>query len=91
MMAVNPFDRLHLGWEDLFPEQVMYYHLSPAPHGGSEGTWSSIDVPVLGLENAEMIKIGTVTVVGFGFLWVLFKIFMAKLSSVREKKELKRE
>jgi len=90
-MAVNPFDRLHLGWEDLFPEQVMYYYLSPVPHGGGEGAWSSIDVPVLGLENAEMIKIGTVTVVGFGFLWVLFRIFMAKFGSVRGKEELKKE
>ncbi|CUS08202.1 unnamed protein product [Tuber aestivum] len=90
-MAVNPFDRLHLGWEDLFPEQVMYYHLSPMPHERSEGAWSSIDVPVLGLENAGMIKIGTVTIVGLGFLWVLFKIFLAEFGSVRGKKELKKE
>ncbi|RPA98648.1 PIG-X-domain-containing protein [Choiromyces venosus 120613-1] len=90
-MTVNPFDRLHLGWEDLFPEQVMYYHLTPTPHEGSEGTWGSINVPVLELENAEMIKIGTVAVVGLGFLWVLFKIFMAKFGSVQEKKELKKE
>ncbi|PWW76670.1 PIG-X-domain-containing protein [Tuber magnatum] len=89
-MAVSPFDRLHLGWEDLFPERVMYYHLSPTPHERSEGTWGSIDVPVLGLENAKMIKIGTVAAVGLGFLWVLFKIFLAKLGSIREK-ELKKE
>ncbi|KAG0637236.1 PIG family protein [Tuber brumale] len=90
-MAVNPFDRLHLGWEDLFPEQVMYYHLSPAPHERSEGAWSSIDVPVLGLENTQMIKIGTTAVVGLGFLWVLFKILLAKFGSAQEKKELKKE
>ncbi|PWW74079.1 hypothetical protein C7212DRAFT_359334 [Tuber magnatum] len=58
-IVVNPFDRLHLGSDALFPEQVRHYYLSPAPHSG-DGAWTSIDVPVLGLKNAKVIEIGTI-------------------------------
>ncbi|CUS12123.1 unnamed protein product, partial [Tuber aestivum] len=88
-MVVNLFDRLHLECEDLLPEQVRYYYLSPAPHG-DDGAWTSIDAPVLGLENAKVIEIGAVTV-GLEFLWVLFEIFVVKSSIVREKQKYKKE
>lgn len=67
-MVSSPFDRLHLGWEHLFPEQTMYYHLSP-----SEDAWKSVPVPVLDLQQAMLVKIGTVVVIVSGFLWVVWK------------------
>ncbi|RPB17063.1 PIG-X-domain-containing protein [Morchella conica CCBAS932] len=94
-MGNNPFDRTNLGWEDLFPEQVMYYHLSPtpAPVGadsgmvgvkggeGKEGTWGRIQVPVLdkGWGNSETIKTWTAVIVVLGFLWVFIRIAVAKI------------
>ena len=71
-MGSSPFDRLHLGWEHQFPEQTMYYHLSP-----SEDAWKSVSVPVLDLQHAMLVKIGTVTVILGGFLWVVWKICAA--------------
>lgn len=71
-MASSPFDRLHLGWEHWFPEQTMYYHLSPA-----EDAWKAIEVPILDLQHATMIKVGTFVVIFGGFLWVCWKLLAA--------------
>ena len=77
-MGSSPFDRLHLGWEQLFPEQTMYYHLSP-----SEDAWKSVPVPVLNLQHAVLVKIGTVVVILGGFLWVIWKICAAYVGGRR--------
>ena len=90
-MGINPFDRVHLGWEDLFPEQVMFYHLTPDVPDGGEGTWSSIEVPVLGLESAVIVKVGTAVVVALGFFWVLIRVFVARFVGVGGREGIKRE
>lgn len=64
----NPFHRVRLGYEHLFPEQTMFYHLSPQEYG-----WKSLDVAVLDVGYADMVKVGTFGVIVAGFLWVLFK------------------
>lgn len=74
----NPFNRVRLGWEHLFPEQTMFYHLSPAEDG-----WKSLDVPVMNVEYAEVVKLGTVGVILAGFLWVLFKTILAGVRAQR--------
>lgn len=86
LMAANPFDRSHLGWEHAFPQQTMYYHFSPEEDAtaagsgvagvGNDGTWAQLDVPVLDLRYAPLVSAGTVVVVGLGFLWVLWKLFV---------------
>jgi hypothetical protein len=83
-MGNSPFDRMHLGWEHLFPEQTMYYHLSPA-----EDAWKTIRVPVLDLQHAMIVKVGTVTVILGGFLWVCWKIF-ASFTANNNKKSVKK-
>jgi hypothetical protein len=81
VMGNNPFDRVHLGWEHLFPEQTMYYHLSPA-----EDAWKTVKVPILDLRHAMIIKVGTVIVILAGFFWVCWKAF-ASFSATASKKE----
>lgn len=93
-MSNSPFDRAGLGWEDLFPEQVMYYHLSPVPGEkapAENGMWGRIQAPVLdrGWGNEEMIKTWTVAAVGIGFVWVIGAVLWARVLGA--KKEVKKE
>lgn len=94
-MSNSPFDRTALGWEDLLVEQTMYYHLSPAPAPGMEGsgTFGRIEVPVLdkGWGNEEVIKTGTTAVVGLGFLWAVGKVVMAKVRGTKVREGVKKE
>ncbi|KAA8904545.1 PIG-X [Sphaerosporella brunnea] len=86
MMSNNPFDRSHLGWEHLFPEQTMYYHLSPAT---GEEAWKTVDVPVLDLRYAGIVKVGTVVVVLGGFFWVCWKVF-SSFAAANKEEEVKK-
>ncbi|KAL7275686.1 protease B nonderepressible form [Rhizina undulata] len=84
-MGRSPFDRTQLGWEHFFPENTMFYHLSPKTDAK---TWGKVDVPVLGLEHAGIIKMGTVGIVFVGFIWVLLKIISSRFAAgVKGKKE----
>ncbi|KAF2474115.1 PIG-X-domain-containing protein [Lindgomyces ingoldianus] len=85
-MSVNPFDRIHLGYEALFGPKTRFMHIPPAASrngngngrgrregGGELVEW--IDVPVLDLRKAGWVEVGTVGVVLVSFLglcWVLF-------------------
>ncbi len=85
---VNPFDRVHLGYEGLFGGRTMFYHLDPDPDPGL-GAGSSqqgsgrarlvqrLQVPVLNTEAwaAEWVEWGTVGVVMLGFLWVVWRLW----------------
>lgn len=80
--GANPFDRTGLGWEDLFPENAVYYHLSPVPVAGerANGSWAKIQVPVLDSANAGVIQMGTVAAVGLGFMIVSGVVLWARLT-----------
>jgi hypothetical protein len=55
----------------------MFYHLDPAPSGGSAGRLvERIFIPVLDMQAASSSVIESVTVVtiALGFLWVLLKL-----------------
>lgn len=90
-MSVNPFDRLHLGYEALFGPKTRFMHVPPAT--GANGTgmlveW--VDVPVLDLRGTRWVEAGTVGVVLVAFLglcWVLF----SGGSKVKKVKEGKKE
>lgn len=77
-MSKNPFNRVRLGYEHMFPEQTMFYHLAPAEEG-----WKAIDVPVLDVGYAEMVKVGTVGVIVAGFVWVLLKTITTAVRAQR--------
>jgi hypothetical protein len=69
--AINPFDRVNLGYEGLFGPRTMFYHLSP-----NGEAYVKVDVPVLklqeGLLGPASIELGTAGVIMIGFLWVLW-------------------
>ncbi|KKY20608.1 putative protein pbn1 [Diplodia seriata] len=53
-MSVNPFDRTNLGYEGLFGNRAMFYHVPPAKDGGAGegGLVETLKVPVLDLDRA---------------------------------------
>ncbi|KAB8349525.1 hypothetical protein FH972_023551 [Carpinus fangiana] len=71
-MAVNPFDRVGLGFDGLFGERTMFYHLGP--EGGAGGLVETVGVPVLDMKRAGWIEAGTVGVVVVGFAWLVWKL-----------------
>ena len=73
-MSVNPFDRTNLGYDGLFGPRTMFYHIPPEGSGASEGLVETIPVPVLDLEKAWYVEIGTILAVVVGFAWVAWKL-----------------
>ncbi|KAK5167330.1 protease B nonderepressible form [Saxophila tyrrhenica] len=82
-MATNPFDRVNLGYDGLFGPKTMFYHISPA--GGVERTVEEIKVPVLDVEKAEWVPMGTLLAVAVGFSWVCWKLIRGADGRVKEK------
>ncbi|KFY63601.1 hypothetical protein V497_01966 [Pseudogymnoascus sp. VKM F-4516 (FW-969)] len=74
-LAVNPFDRVNLGYEGLFGEQTLFYHLKPEVSRGQGELYSEVQVPVLSTRFNTEMEIGTAVVVGLGFGWVLRKLW----------------
>lgn len=71
-MAVNPFDRTSIGYDVLFGDTTVYYHVSPLSAGGD--LMLNMQVPVLALEHAGLVRMGTVAVVVLGFAWVCWAL-----------------
>ena len=90
---VNPFDRTQLGFEGLFGPRTMFYHLDPAPNGGSSGRLvERISVPVLDPKAASPTSIEYLTVVtiALGFLWVLLQLRPALWAQITAEKQVSR-
>lgn len=73
-LSTNPFDRRNLGYDGLFSDQTIFYHVPPAA-GANGGLFTTIRVPVLDLDKAWYVQSGTVGVVLLGTLWLLWKLF----------------
>lgn len=74
---VNPFDRIHLGYDGLFGPRTMFYHLEPSAQGRAEGRLvERIDIPVLDTAAVSLRMIETLTIITvvLGFLWVLWRM-----------------
>ena len=71
-MATNPFDRVNLGYDGLFGPKTMFYHIPPAAEVRT--TVSQITVPVLNVENAAWVQVGTLAAVAAGFAWVCLQL-----------------
>jgi PIG-X / PBN1 len=82
-MAVNPFDRVNLGYDGLFGPKTMFYHLSPQPVNSSGLLLETMSVPVLDLDKARTIEIGTMVAIALGFLWICWKLWLAAFGSTR--------
>ncbi|GME29002.1 PIG-X/PBN1 domain-containing protein [Neofusicoccum parvum] len=75
-MSVNPFDRTNLGYDGLFGNRVMFYHVPPAADVADVdgGLVETLKVPVLDLDRAWYVEYGTIAAVGLAMAWLLFKI-----------------
>lgn len=76
--SVNPFDRVHLGYDGLFGPRTMFYHLVPSPASTDMSTMmETLNVPVLdlGSTSKSSVEITTVITILIGFLWVTWKLW----------------
>lgn len=83
-MGTNPFDRVDLGYDTLFPAKTIFYHLHPETKTVDDFLMQEIQVPVLqaATENGRLygdagtrVEIGTVAAILVGFTWVLWKLW----------------
>jgi hypothetical protein len=100
-MNVNPFDRLHLGYEALFGPKTRFMHIPPSnfKSTGEPGSFGEkgkgslvewINVPVLDLRSTAYVEYGTIGIVLLAFVgltWVLF----GKVGSVKKVEEQRKE
>jgi hypothetical protein len=73
----NPFENGDLGYDGLFEEGTVFWHVQPRPVGGGSGGGllvNSVRVPVLDLERAGWVNAGTAAAVVVGFAWVVWKL-----------------
>ncbi|KAI9830988.1 MAG: protease B nonderepressible form [Phylliscum demangeonii] len=94
-LTTNPFDRVHLGYDHLFPHaSTRFYHWeprrswpSPSPNATSSPLVEALHVPVLELarDRARYIEWGTVGVVCLGFGWVCAALWWAAAAGTRSR------
>ncbi|KAJ3494282.1 hypothetical protein NLG97_g4179 [Lecanicillium saksenae] len=81
----SPFDRTHLGYDDLFEEGTVFWHVHPRGLSDSRvmksRLMSGISVPVLNDSASDWVGIGTTVAISVGFAWVLWKLLSAFMSS----------
>ncbi|KAK1756219.1 PIG-X [Echria macrotheca] len=92
----NPFERVNLGYDGLFGPRTVFWHLEPRPVEG-ERVVSRITVPVLDLDKAGWVNVGTAAAVLLGFGWVVWKLLAVYLATgygaatTEKEKEKKRQ
>lgn len=80
-MSVNPFDRTNLGYDGLFGERTMFYHVEPSIH---DHLVETIKVPVLDMQYAGLIEWGTLVAVLLGTAWVGWKVWGIIAKDIKE-------
>lgn len=76
--ATNPFDRRQLGYDALFSDNTVFWHVTPQPSGSSQDRlMNELKIPVLKDDVTSWIETGTGAAVSLGFLWVLWVLFRA--------------
>lgn len=84
--STNPFDRRHMGYDELFSPETTFWHAAPKPEAGNR-IMSAISVPVLKEEGAAWVRLGTTVVVGLGCAWVMWKLLTAWVGSNEQRGE----
>ena len=75
-MASNPFDRVNLGYDGLFGPKTMFYHVPPV--ADAKELVHEIHVPVLNVQSAASVQMGTLIAVTAGFAWVCWQLVKSK-------------
>lgn len=70
----NPFEKGNLGYDGLFDEGTVFWHVEPRPVGGGSSLVNAVRVPVLDLDKAGWVNAGTAAAVLVGFAWVVWKL-----------------
>jgi hypothetical protein len=70
----NPFERVKLGYDGLFEDGTVFWHVEPRPVGGAKSLVNVVKVPVLDLDKARWVNAGTAAAVLVGFAWVVWKL-----------------
>jgi hypothetical protein len=70
----NPFDRVNLGYDGLFGPRTVFWHVTPSPETGDR-LMINLKVPVLDIEKAGWLNLGTAAVIMLGFAWVVWKLY----------------
>ncbi|KPI41586.1 Protein pbn1 [Cyphellophora attinorum] len=79
---VNPFDRVHLGYDGLYGPLTTFFHLNPQPEPtamGSDKLTLTLSVPVLqtGVTlTPYAIELVTLLAISVGFLWITAKLWL---------------
>jgi hypothetical protein len=66
----SPFDRTNLGYDGLFGTNTLFYHVPPSQEVSR--IVETLSVPVLDLQKATSVEMGTIITVLGGTLWVLY-------------------
>ncbi len=81
----SPFDRTHLGYDDLFEDGTIFWHVYPRGHGGNRvmesRLMSSISVPVLNDSASDWVGTGTTAAISIGFAWILWTLLSGFIRS----------
>ncbi|KAK0673915.1 PIG-X [Cercophora samala] len=85
----NPFEKDKVGYDGLFGERTVFWHLNPTPADGK--LVNTVKVPVLDLEKAGWVGAVTGGVVVLGFAWVVVKLLGVVLSSGKRVEEGKKK
>ncbi|KAJ4264828.1 protease B nonderepressible form [Fusarium torreyae] len=86
----NPFDRLNVGYDNLFPRDTVFWHINPQPEGGSRLV-NRVTVPVLKDEGVDSIRSGTAIAVAIGFVWILWKLVSVMLKKEKTPARIQKE
>ncbi|ETN40196.1 uncharacterized protein HMPREF1541_04472 [Cyphellophora europaea CBS 101466] len=74
---INPFDRIHLGYDGAYGPRTMFYHLTPS--NNSTRLTETLQVPVYDTSRLSPYTVEVVTLLCIvaGFAWVLVKLWPA--------------
>ncbi|KAL2270431.1 hypothetical protein VTJ83DRAFT_2615 [Remersonia thermophila] len=89
-LTPGPFEKKALGYDGLFEDGTVFWHVAPQPAGaGGQGLLSQVRVPVLDVDRAGWVGAGTGLAVAAGFAFVAWKlagVLFGKKEEVGEKK-----
>jgi len=91
---LGPFERSGLGYDALFADKpgIVFWHVEPKPAAGQGSRMvNTVRVPVLDMDKAGWVNLGTAAVIVFGFAWVVGRLAGVWLRRGAAEKERKKK